>query len=583
MRCYGGQIIHRIGCIATLISALACTIAHAVSAADHIPCLTSDSEAVCVHKGQNLAEKLWDEHIGVTNDRVQPLKDGLLRATKHLFAARSPRVWSGIRENRDQKWCPEDSYFEFFPGTAASVSPGNSATWEGSCFSQMQAKLTSMGGDNYTLTLGGSNTNSTGCSDTYLIVTSYDILGLLDISTLDNSQSLPFSVAGSNQHIDLMQNGVHILFMPCGILGSIESLVKTVGLFVGNGQPLLERNAKFLKYKGIYKELKKYNEFVELDKSLIKSGDYLAISRFDGLSPMIMYGTGGQTGHAALAVWDDDELYVCESTAADPFGTVFWPPPYGIIRTKWDTWVKLARNASYHVNFLPLAEEYSQKFDTDAYWKWFRTVEGMPYGFHNMLYSFMDTSDPERNFPSPIGNWEIQTLLNVWSTLYAPEDHTSVYSLFIQALNHRTGQSCKDMTCVTDWLVNHNKTIGEVTAIPEQDEWMYGQNYSLVCSVFTAHGWKVGLKGVIPDYEATEQTPKDNCQMKLFSTSRIDASVCPNGLHTSANGNYCQIMGEYWMDLEGFNSIPLYEQMNNHCPSKWPDYFRCPDSNPQCC
>lgn len=31
-------------------------------------------------------------------------------------------------------------------------------------------------------------------------------------------------------------------------------------------------------------------------------------------TPAVMYGTGGQTGHAALAVWDDDELYVCEST-----------------------------------------------------------------------------------------------------------------------------------------------------------------------------------------------------------------------------------------------------------------------------
>lgn len=151
------------------------------------------------------------------------------------------------------------------------------------------------------------------------------------------------------------------------------------------------------------------------------------------------------------------------------------------------------------------------------------------------------------------------------------------------ALNHRTGQSCKDMKCVADWLVENNKTIGEVTAIPEQDEWMYGKNKSLVCSVFTAHGWKVGLKGVIPDYEATEQTPKDNCQMQLFSPSRVDASNCPEGLHTSANGNYCQIMGEYWMNLDGFNSIPLYTQMNNHCPSKWPDYFRCPASNPQCC
>ena len=146
--------------------------------------------------------------------------------------------------------------------------------------------------------------------------------------------------------------------MPCGILGSIQSLVKTAGLFVGEGQSLLERNADFLHYKGvsalmarqekgavlmiafmslsqIYPELKKFDKHVNIDKSNINSGDYLAIARFDGLDPMsksplangctelikhfdysstVMYGTGSVTGHSALAMWEGDQLYVTEST-----------------------------------------------------------------------------------------------------------------------------------------------------------------------------------------------------------------------------------------------------------------------------
>ncbi len=47
-----------------------------------------------------------------------------------------------------------------------------------------------------------------------------------------------------------------------------------------------------------------------IDASLIKSGDYLAIARFDGLDPMIMWGTGGRTGHSAVCVWDNGTLYV---------------------------------------------------------------------------------------------------------------------------------------------------------------------------------------------------------------------------------------------------------------------------------
>ena len=36
----------------------------------------------------------------------------------------------------------------------------------------------------------------------------------------------------------------------------------------------------------IYDELKTFNKTVDIDKSYVKSGDYLAIARFDGLDPM---------------------------------------------------------------------------------------------------------------------------------------------------------------------------------------------------------------------------------------------------------------------------------------------------------
>ena len=48
-----------------------------------------------------------------------------------------------------------------------------------------------------------------------------------------------------------------------------------------------------------------------------------AVARLDGLDPMVMFGTGGHTGHSALLVHHPNgQLYVCESTAANPFGTV---------------------------------------------------------------------------------------------------------------------------------------------------------------------------------------------------------------------------------------------------------------------
>jgi hypothetical protein len=48
-----------------------------------------------------------------------------------------------------------------------------------------------------------------------------------------------------------------------------------------------------------------------------------------------MYGTGSYTGHSAVAVWEGDTLYVCESTDANPFGPVCaWP--YGSERERED-------------------------------------------------------------------------------------------------------------------------------------------------------------------------------------------------------------------------------------------------------
>ena len=97
--------------------------------------------------------------------------------------------------------------------------------------------------------------------------------------------------------------------------------------------------------------------------SLIKSGDYLAVARFDGLDPMVMFGTGGRTGHSTVAVWEGSQLYVVESTDANPFGASYWPPPYGIIRTPYDQWIAQAVNASYMVGLLPLAPAYAGKFN----------------------------------------------------------------------------------------------------------------------------------------------------------------------------------------------------------------------------
>jgi len=51
----------------------------------------------------------------------------------------------------------------------------------------------------------------------------------------------------------------------------------------------------------------------DYDESLINSGDFLSITRLDGLDPIIMYGTGSHAGHSVMALRMDGELYIVES------------------------------------------------------------------------------------------------------------------------------------------------------------------------------------------------------------------------------------------------------------------------------
>ena len=45
-----------------------------------------------------------------------------------------------------------------------------------------------------------------------------------------------------------------------------------------------------------------------------------------------------------------------------------------------------------------------------------------------------------------------------------------------------------------------------------------------------------------------------------------------------ANGRgsfpFCQLLGEYIIELPGYNTIEPYAHMNENCPSLPPDYFR---------
>jgi hypothetical protein len=51
----------------------------------------------------------------------------------------------------------------------------------------------------------------------------------------------------------------------------------------------------------------------------------------------------------------------------------------------------MARDADYHVSHLSLTEEARARFNETAVKEFFFRTEGLPYGFHNFLYGWVDS------------------------------------------------------------------------------------------------------------------------------------------------------------------------------------------------
>jgi len=57
----------------------------------------------------------------------------------------------------------------------------------------------------------------------------------------------------------------------------------------------------------------KTNNTIVVDKEYIKDGDLFTTYVIDGTHTLFMLFTGSRTGHNAVALWEDGELYVVEA------------------------------------------------------------------------------------------------------------------------------------------------------------------------------------------------------------------------------------------------------------------------------
>lgn len=69
----------------------------------------------------------------------------------------------------------------------------------------------------------------------------------------------------------------------------------------------------------------------------------------------------------------------------------------------WDEWWDFELNkddSNPHIALLPLHPDMRAKFNETAAWEYALSMEGKPYGYHNMIFSWIDTLSG--NYPPPL-------------------------------------------------------------------------------------------------------------------------------------------------------------------------------------
>jgi hypothetical protein len=217
---------------------------------------------------------------------------------------------------------------------------------------------------------------------------------------------------------------------------------------------------------------------------------------------------------------------------------------------------------------MPLSDEKRAQFNHTAATEWFYQTEGLPYGYHNFLYGWIDT--PEDNWPTLLP----KDLVPVVFSMLEKFDKNTTDIFFTDSLNKKLGTSGLDIAGVAAEAARRGLNVSEVMAMIEVDGWEYTgfwhDGESMVCSSYVAGLWKAA--GLFDGYiNAVEWSPKDVYQVDFFNKTYDRPQACQDA---DPDQPWCQLLGKYRMTFPGFSSIPQYAHMNDLCPSIAPEFIR---------
>ena len=493
-------------------------------------------------------------------------------------------------DNREPSGTPWSS-MAFLPVIAADLSPDHPKdTYSGKCFEEITFEYVPVSKTKFEVNVTTKKPKGPFCSDVLFFANTE--LAHTHMFYHHGTHKLTFDMPTSDEQADFDFNGIHAFAFCDGLIptvGSMWNFFKSMfgGCEMGPCKPNLpfigkkvpkymeEATVDFLESSMGIKMEKRDITRVHIDKNSIKSGDFFAVNRLTGGSQLIAYGTGSHISHCTMAIWmDDGELYVVESTAG-----AYYPDDVvqGIMKTKWDEWIQFQDDTSCQVMHLPLKKELSEKFDRDAAQAYFDAHEGLPYGYHNFLYGWIDT--PEGDWPPLLPRSFAPILFSIVEK-FSPK---TAFNFYTEAMNKRMGfdtpDTVKNITELAVIAAGQNKTLDDIMAMVEVDGWEYfgegpRDGESMVCSVFvTAMYRAAGLFGDM-EINATEQHPLDVYSLNFYDTEVERPQQC---IDADPNLPYCQLTGNYRIDItDYYSTLEPYPHMSETCAVHWPVYNRDP-------
>jgi hypothetical protein len=488
-------------------------------------------------------------------------------------------------------------YWDFIPDDLGRAIPGGDPlTFETRCWHKVTATTENVS-DGWNVHIKVSRAKDLipyHCTDFYLLGTASQVSLALFPTPVGGTKTYHFKTSKltSTEQWDLENNGVRVMLFRHGPINVVQNLLDTVMLFLseltkGVGNRVATRNLDFLeRYAGITMKERTDSGDLILDESEIQSGDFFGVIRFDGLDPMLAWAMGAHTGHTVVALWEDDQLYIAESTAKGSY----WPTN-GLQRTPYRQWIDQAREAGFAAVHAPLAPKYRAMFDVNAANAFFHSVEGIDYGYGALLVGWIDLASDNfpclpaeiQSTPSCLLSSHIEVLLPVAAKFAAAAE-----SVFLPAWNLRiTGDSSSGLSATEIFHEASSKGIAyqDIFPIVEEDSARYPNTFNngtvamapaMVCDVFVCNVWKAAglFQEIDNDFNCGEQTNNDVYNLDVLAAPEERPAAC---VAADPDNNLCQVVGKYQLTLPTLGTRAPYKHMQEHCPTKPPLYERPDD------